>query len=720
MDFSGDPTGSENTAFEIDEQLRKLTVNSDNSFTFTETQTREVLHVTHNEIVSECFSDALSEQADTVDGANFSTLSTWECVPPESKNLDRVVDVLSPEEVRWFYKSETEKRWLEFSGYDSLRIEYKYQDVFHKWHSAHYPEDKENETEESNDTGCALFSENDSFKHDDSSNSFGKADSSFTTDSEHKIVVRGGLYEVDLHAWKCNSIYWPGEECAITRGTWFYATWQPLEADHCDQLEAVHLSLFIGKKLLDLLPDPTCNTARPALHTEPFAEFQVDWYSPSEVYLYSEAAPSKLMRSVTQRLGFQKSTGYRLYRGYKSLATESDRPSDISHLVFVIHGIGQKMDTGRIIRNTSTFRGCVDWIKEKYFNNTKCRAEFFPVEWRSSLKLDGDIVDSITPHKLVGLRQMLNSSAMDIMYYTSPLYGNEVQQGLTQELNRLYSMFSQRNPYFEKNGGKVSVMAHSLGCVIVYDIVTGWKISANGPTELPENGCGKSALLFQIDNLFCLGSPLSVFLALRFREPEDHVLPPSLCRRLYNIFHPSDPVAYRMEPLLVREYSKVAPLQIHAYSSAATMPSYDDLLPEPLVPDGAITTVPLAPTTAGSVQPTSGASCDTVSASTDNSVIGGWSLWGLMRSSWQPRDGPGSPIPDATKGHIKLPHRLDYLLRETNLGGSYLSALTSHTAYWSNYDVAYFVLTRLFPHLEEEDADLDPDRIPTSYLAEET
>jgi hypothetical protein len=47
-------------------------------------------------------------------------------------------------------------------------------------------------------------------------------------------------------------------------------------------------------------------------------------------------------------------------------------------------------------------------------------------------------------------------------------------------------------------------------------------------------------------------------------------------------------------------------------------------------------------------------------------------------------------------------HRLDYVLRETNLGGSYLSALTSHTAYWNNYDVAYFVLTRLFPDLEAQ------------------
>lgn len=68
-------------------------------------------------------------------------------------------------------------------------------------------------------------------------------------------------------------------------------------------------------------------------------------------------------------------------------------------------------------------------MKEKYFpqlNNAKQRAEFFPVEWRSAIKLDGDIVEAITPQKLVTLRQLLNSTAMDIMYYTSPLYRAEV------------------------------------------------------------------------------------------------------------------------------------------------------------------------------------------------------------------------------------------------------------------------------------------------------
>lgn len=60
---------------------------------------------------------------------------------------------------------------------------------------------------------------------------------------------------------------------------------------------------------------------------------------------------------------------------------------------------------------------------------------------------------------------------MDILYYTSPLYGGEVRAGLQKELNRLYFMFASRHPGWK---GKVSILAHSLGCVIVYDIVTGW------------------------------------------------------------------------------------------------------------------------------------------------------------------------------------------------------------------------------------------------------
>ena len=139
----------------------------------------------------------------------------------------------------------------------------------------------------------------------------------------------------------------------------------------------------------------------------------------------------------------------------------------------------------------------------------------------------------------------------------------EIWQVLQEELNRLYEMFVQRNPYFEANGGKVSIAAHSLGCVVTYDILTGWtqdvehswnNIQTRGPGGGPGGGGGlpdlkrsrrfrspqppgsqsaaaalahaaaqqqQSGFSFRVENFFCFGSPLSVFLTLRWRDPSN-------------------------------------------------------------------------------------------------------------------------------------------------------------------------------------------------------
>ncbi|KAF8562760.1 hypothetical protein P879_08830 [Paragonimus westermani] len=346
-------------------------------------------------------------------------------------------------------------------------------------------------------------------------------------------------------------------------------------------------------------------------------------------------------------------------------------------------------------------------LRAKYFSAPEYadeRVEFLPVEWRSSLQLDGDTVDSITPVHVRGLRTTLNSSAMDIMYYTSPLYRAEISASLLTELNRLYAMFCLRNPLFESRGGRVSVIAHSLGCVLIYDLITGWSQPVSNPTSstrnrrlrrsdlptpecqgnidtdhhmetstkdfvrptgiskrsvalgpdissqrlqrlaqlslqleaartevsrleqelyrslyptdglgdnlsilvsgsprphsplctittpmvgtVPDVGCSyftTNSLLFKdnLENFFCLGSPLPVFLTLRGIRPgsyvtQDNVLPRRLCPRIFNIYHPADPVAYRLEPLVLKHYSSIQPAVIHR-SDACDKPDYDDM-----------------------------------------------------------------------------------------------------------------------------------------------
>ena len=189
-------------------------------------------------------------------------------------------------------------------------------------------------------------------------------------DSAKVIVVREGLYEVDLGSWTCFSTYWPGDTCLITRGTWFFdGTWDPLPIEQAEKLEEAHMSKFCGAALINAHQNPGAQggppeelqtkgmagggaTSTPALHRVSFNDFHVDWTSPTDVFWYSAATSHKLMRSVGQKLGFSD-WGHRICRGYYKPALIVDRPSEISHIVFVIHGIGQKMDTGRIVRNCS-------------------------------------------------------------------------------------------------------------------------------------------------------------------------------------------------------------------------------------------------------------------------------------------------------------------------------------------------------------------------------
>ncbi|XP_032731256.1 phospholipase DDHD1 isoform X5 [Lontra canadensis] len=544
-----------------------------------------------------------------------------------------VVTELGPEEVRWFYK-EDKKTWKPFIGYDSLRIELAFRTLLQATGGRPRAEDPEG------DRVCGPASSSGEDEDEDRVCGFCPRAAGHEPEMEElvnieRVCVRGGLYEVDVTQGECYPVYWnQADKIPVMRGQWFIdGTWQPLEEKESNLIEQEHLSCFRGQQMQENFDIEVSKSidGKDAIHSFKLSRNHVDWHSMDEVYLYSDATTSKIARTVTQKLGFSKasSSGTRLHRGYVEEATLEDKPSQTTHIVFVVHGIGQKMDQGRIIKNTAMMREAARKIEERHFSNHATHVEFLPVEWRSKLTLDGDTVDSITPDKVRGLRDMLNSSAMDIMYYTSPLYRDELVKGLQQELNRLYSLFCSRNPDFEEKGGKVSIVSHSLGCVITYDIMTGWNpvrlyeqllqkeeelpderwmsyeerhlldelyITKRRLREIEERLHGLKAssmtqtpaLKFKVENFFCMGSPLAVFLALRGIRPgntgsQDHILPREICNRLLNIFHPTDPVAYRLEPLILKHYSNISPVQIHWYNTSNPLP-YEYMKPSFLHP----------------------------------------------------------------------------------------------------------------------------------------
>ncbi|NWT88959.1 DDHD1 Phospholipase, partial [Lanius ludovicianus] len=579
------------------------------------------------------------------------------------------------------------------------------------------------------------------------------------------------------------------EKIPVMRGQWFIdGTWQPLEEEESNLIEQEHLNRFKGQQLQESCDMEISKPldGKEAIHSLKLSRNHVDWHSVDEVYLYSDATTSKIARTVTQKLGFSKasSSGTRLHRGYVEEATLEDKPPQTSHIVFVVHGIGQKMDQGRIIKNTAMMRDTARKVEEKYFSNLATHVEFLPVEWRSKLTLDGDTVDSITPDKVRGLRDMLNSSAMDIMYYTSPLYRDELVKGLQQELNRLYSLFCSRNPEFEEKGGKVSIVSHSLGCVITYDIMTGWNpvrlyeqlLQKEEEEELEERWMSYEeqrlleelyvtkqrlreieerlhelkastiskppVLKFKVENFFCMGSPLAVFLALRGIRPgtsgsQDHILPRTICNRLLNIFHPTDPVAYRLEPLILKHYSNISPVQIHWYNTANPLP-YEDMKPSFLNPTKEATSAADTESASAAPSPTTspvmvrrhyGESITNIGKA---SILGAASIgkglsgmlfsrFGLSSATPQTmetgKDGSEGdekkattvgtpPLPHSSSGFlepaVELEHRIDFELREGLVESRYWSAVTSHTAYWSSLDIALFLLTFMYKQDQEE------------------
>uniref|UniRef100_A0A672L3T7 Phospholipase DDHD1-like n=1 Tax=Sinocyclocheilus grahami TaxID=75366 RepID=A0A672L3T7_SINGR len=701
-----------------------------------------------------------------------------------SRHRGEVVTELGPEEVRWFYK-EDKRTWKPFVGHDSLKIELAYrkycelnpnevkrrdageeaEDLFEAPSGCDAPEVRRQSAAlaaqpvtESAEAGCATEeTELDS--------------ESINVDA---VCVRGGLYEVDINKKDCYPVYWNQQDhIPVMRGQWFTdGTWLPLEEEDSDLIELEHLGRFRGRQMKDTFDTEVVATtvdSKDAIHSLKLSRSHVDWHSVDEVYLYSDATTSKIARTVTQKLGFSKasSSGTRLHRGYVEEAAPEDTPPETTHIVFVVHGIGQKMDQGRIIRNTSMMRDAARKMEEKHFSDrTNEHVEFLPVEWRSKLTLDGDTVDSITPDKVRGLRDMLNSSAMDIMYYTSPLYRDEITRGLTKELNQLYTLFCERNPEFAEKG-KVSIVSHSLGCVITFDIMTGWDPVRFVHEEVPDameadvsrqerqlledlrNTCLRDledklrhfqtsssrpspALKFKVENFFCMGSPLAVFLALRGVCPgtngtQDHILPKSICQRLFNIFHPTDPVAYRLEPLFLKHYSNVAPVQIHWYNTTSPTP-YDQIRPTLLNPSKESASVLPSPCTSPP-QPrrhygesiTSLGKASIMGAASIGKGIGGILFSRFSRSSGQvggveeePSDSEGGAC---EKGEDGRPFFYFYSEVETasirtfddlsNLEGlvesRYWSAVTSHTAYWCSHDVALFLLTFMYRPNEAND-----------------
>ncbi|KAG0367751.1 hypothetical protein BGZ54_003336 [Gamsiella multidivaricata] len=186
------------------------------------------------------------------------------------------------------------------------------------------------------------------------------------------------------------------------------------------------------------------------------------------------------------------------------------------------------------------------------------------------------------------IRMLVSDVLMDVLLYMTPSYKRKMMEVVTNELNRVYRSFVHHNPDFLRRGGKVSILGHSLGSLLALDILNHQPFSPMQYQPIPSSPVYEKfisfdqgmynpvSLDFPVTNFFALGSPIGLFLLLKgcklgarlsdASTTGESTLAPCFrpaVENLYNIFHRSDPVAHRVEPLISRSFgSKTRPALI--------------------------------------------------------------------------------------------------------------------------------------------------------------
>ncbi|KAI9470102.1 MAG: DDHD domain-containing protein [Benjaminiella poitrasii] len=409
---------------------------------------------------------------------------------------------------------------------------------------------------------------------------------------------------------------------------------------------------------------------------------------------------------------------------------------NIDQLVFVIHGIGQQMSerlTGQnFVHDVNLLRKTIKtaWPSIASTNATKNGIQVLPVLWRKNIlfgveeedvaekKGESDIgiasdnmmdeggcptLEEITLDGAPNIRSLVSDVFLDIPLYMTSKYHDLMIQIVTKEINRVYRLFIKRNPHFIKNNGQITIVAHSLGSLLGFDILCAQPFH----DTTTQTTC---SLDFPVKNYFALGSPLGMILLLRGNKivsrrslkpdatahTSDLVYPAA--DNIYNIFHKSDPVAYRLEPLIVRHYGAQLKPEPIPYIKGG-LKRVLDVGNELANKAGAMLESFKMDIFHKSTMLMRGLSFGGFSAATAQHEV----LMVEKRSETDPdlvrsrRAAKGA----ATLKSLNESGRVDWYLQEGVLENAYLSALSVHMSYWQDVDVAGFLIRELYKHRQE-------------------
>eukprot|EP00752_Nemacystus_decipiens_P005637 g5101.t1 len=323
--------------------------------------------------------------------------------------------------------------------------------------------------------------------------------------------------------------------------------------------------------------------------------------------------------------------------------------------------------------------------------------EFLPVHGHDAVR-EG-LMQDITLPSIPSFRDFANQAVMDVMYYLTPDMQASILSVVGNKMNEMWHNFSRFTPGFS---GKVSIVGHSLGSIIVHDLLIAQPVK--GETKLADGAVSEATpiLSFYPEVLLACGSPIGMFLALRQSTlDKEKLFKFNTTKRFFNLFHLYDPVAYRLEPILDKRLRDLQPEHVpHRGGDRlhVSVKKFNRGVNEAI----------------GRLQKSTGAGWHTIQNSihtTIKSAIG------------DPGATTAAPIAreEVSDARDKLQERIDWVIQESTLEGihPWASAVFAHSSYFTNFDMIMFLVNRLDEGLEEVEAEEEREGRQEGKAAEE-
>uniref|UniRef100_A0A8C6PVF3 DDHD domain containing 2 n=1 Tax=Nothobranchius furzeri TaxID=105023 RepID=A0A8C6PVF3_NOTFU len=569
-----------------------------------------------------------------------------------------------------------------------------------------------------------------------------------------RVAVDGERYDVHVKERKRYAVYWEQAPTEVRRCTWFFkgdkdTQYMPYPEDLSTSLEEAYMiavTLDEWKRKLDFPTGETVILHNPKLmmHYKPI-QLQDEWVSsPSEqtrpctvkrgvdkIFVeIPDGEPEKIDHLVFMVHGIGPACDLR----FRSIiqCVNDFRSASLSLLATHYKRAQQDGQVGRV-----EFLP-VNWHSALHGDATG---------------VDEDI-QRITLPSISRLRHFTNDTLLDLFFYNSPTYCQTIVDTVASEINKLHALFKQRHPEFEgdvsvtghslehssPNNDSLEQMLTRMGLQQYLSTLQAEKLDLEslalcqdcdlrdlgiplGPRKkilnyikrrwLPEVspvaqsitsavdyeyfdvGIGQVSidypqLAFHPQTFFAFGSPIGMFLTVRGLKRIDPNYSFPTCKSFYNIYHPYDPVAYRIEPMIVSEVDLEPMLIPHHKGRKRMHLELKDSLTR-------------------------------MSMDLKNNVLGS------LRTAWQsftrlpvaalpPLEEAGTTNetnteaessaeqmeqPEITMGMLNGGRRIDYVLQEKPIESfnEYLFAIQSHVCYWESEDTALLLLKEIYDKL---------------------